>query len=75
MPERARAHLRARALTAEAKRVTELIEKHRDAVLELCFGWRWNRSAGHLRPAPTDDVLAVRGNELREHDVTIVCSS
>jgi hypothetical protein len=44
-----------------------LIEEHRNPVIDLRFGGRWNRPAGDLRSATPDNLFAVEGNKFMEH--------
>jgi hypothetical protein len=52
---------------AEAQRNLELIEEYWYAVIDLHFGGRRYGPRGHFRPAPSDDFLAVHGDEFMEH--------
>ena len=71
--DRAPADLRARR-QAEAQRVHQLIQEHRDAVIDLRLGGRRNRPRRHLRPAAPDDLVAVDGDEFMEHGRTRIAS-
>jgi len=58
---------------AEPQRVAELIQEHRDAVIDFRLGWRWIRSRGHLRLTPLDDLFAVDRNEFMKHGYALPC--
>ena len=67
MLDRARADLRARN-QAEAQGVLQLIQEHRDTVIDLRLHGRCSRPRGDLRSAPVDDFVAIDGNEFVEHE-------
>src|ERR1051326_3872606 len=66
MLDRASPDLRGRQF-AQAECILQLIEEHRDTVVDLRFSWQWNRARGHLRPAPAAYLISIEGNEFVEH--------
>ena len=64
--DRAPADLRTR-VPPPLQGVHQLIEEHRDPVIDLHRGGRGHRPRGHLRPASRDDLVAVGADELVEH--------
>src|SRR4029079_13975540 len=64
--DRAPADLRARDF-AETQRIAQLIQEHRNAVVDLRLCRRWYRPGRHLGPAPPDDFVPIDGNKFVEH--------
>jgi hypothetical protein len=65
--DRAPADRWARDLT-ETKRIPQLIQGHRNAVVDSPLCGRWNRPRGDFRSAPADDLVAIDGNEFVEYE-------
>jgi hypothetical protein len=55
---------------AEAECIPQLLQEHRDAVVDLRVGGRRNRPRGHFRAAPPDDLIAIESNKFVEHKHT-----
>jgi hypothetical protein len=48
--------------------VDQLVEEHRDAVVDLGAGGRWRRTCRHLLSAPLDDLVAVGSHKFMQHE-------
>jgi len=52
---------------AETQRVSQLIQEHRDAVIDLRLCGGRDGPRGRLGPAPPDDLIPIDSNEFLEH--------
>src|SRR3977135_236013 len=56
---------------SEAQLVDQFIQEHGYSVIDPHFGGRWSsRPSRRLRPASADDLFAIYGHKLMQHDTS-----